>query len=73
MDTRSVAAYVLCRIEDDSSLTPVSQHGDSSLFLLATKNTPMRFCEACQTPLPAKPRHKRYCNATCRSNARNHR
>src|SRR5918995_5963141 len=21
-------AYVLCRIEDDSSLTPVSQHGD---------------------------------------------
>jgi hypothetical protein len=28
MDTTSVA-YVLCRIEDDSSLTPVSQHGDS--------------------------------------------
>jgi hypothetical protein len=27
MDTRSVA-YVLCRIEDDSSPTPVSQHGD---------------------------------------------
>jgi hypothetical protein len=27
MDTASVA-YVLCRIEDDSSLTPVSQHGD---------------------------------------------
>src|SRR5215207_4239002 len=27
MDTSSVA-YVLCRIEDDSSLTPVSQHGD---------------------------------------------
>jgi NAD(P)H-hydrate repair Nnr-like enzyme with NAD(P)H-hydrate dehydratase domain len=27
MDTRSVA-YVLCRIEDDSSLTPVSGHGD---------------------------------------------
>jgi hypothetical protein len=27
MDTCSVA-YVLCRIEDDSSLTPVSQHGD---------------------------------------------
>src|SRR5215217_1769347 len=24
----SVAAYVLCRIEDDSSLTPVSQHED---------------------------------------------
>jgi hypothetical protein len=27
MDTSSVA-YVLCRIEDDASLTPVSQHGD---------------------------------------------
>src|ERR671910_1418861 len=27
MDTRSVA-YVLCRIEDDSSLTPVSRHQD---------------------------------------------
>jgi hypothetical protein len=27
MDTISVA-YVLCRIEDDSSLTPVGRHGD---------------------------------------------
>jgi len=27
MDTTSVA-YVLCRIEDDSSLTPVSRHQD---------------------------------------------
>ena len=27
MDTTSVA-YVLCRIEDDSSLTPVSRHRD---------------------------------------------
>jgi hypothetical protein len=27
MDTTSVA-YLLCRIEDDSSLTTVSQHGD---------------------------------------------
>ena len=27
MDKSSVA-YVLCRIEDDSSLTPVSEHGD---------------------------------------------
>src|SRR5918992_4132632 len=27
MDTTSVA-YVLCRIEDDASLTPVSQHKD---------------------------------------------
>ena len=43
------------------------------LFLLATKNTPMRFCKACQTPFPAKPKHKRFCNSTCRSNGRNHR
>jgi hypothetical protein len=43
------------------------------LFLLATKNTPMRFCEACQTPIPAKPKHKRFCNSTCRSNARHRR
>jgi len=28
MDTTSVAPYVLCRIEDDASLTPVSRHGD---------------------------------------------
>jgi hypothetical protein len=28
MDTTIVAAFVLCRIEDDSSLTPVSQHED---------------------------------------------
>jgi hypothetical protein len=27
MDTTSVA-YVLCRIEDDSSLTPISEHQD---------------------------------------------
>jgi hypothetical protein len=27
MDTTSVA-YVLCRIEDDSSITPVSEHQD---------------------------------------------
>src|SRR5215211_2385756 len=27
MDTPSLA-YVLCRIEDDASLTPVSEHGD---------------------------------------------
>ena len=43
------------------------------LFLLATKNTTMRFCEACQTPFPAKPKHKRFCNSTCRSSGRNHR
>ena len=28
MDATSVAPYVLCRIEDDASLTPVSQHQD---------------------------------------------
>ena len=28
MDTTSVAPYVLCRIEDDASITPVSQHED---------------------------------------------
>jgi hypothetical protein len=43
------------------------------LFLLGKKNTPMRFCKACQTPLPAKPKHKLFCNPTCRSNGRNHR
>jgi hypothetical protein len=43
------------------------------LFLLATKNAPMRFCKGCQTPFLAKPRHKRHCNDTCRSNARHHR
>jgi hypothetical protein len=41
------------------------------LFLLATKNTPMRFCKACQTPLPAKPKHKLFCNPSCRSYGRN--
>jgi hypothetical protein len=40
------------------------------LFLLATKNTPMRFCKACQTPLPAKPKHKLFCNSSCRSYGR---
>jgi hypothetical protein len=34
MDTTSVA-YVLCRIEDDSSLTPVSRHGDMLTGLAA--------------------------------------
>ncbi|MGH3147297.1 MAG: hypothetical protein ACRDTR_15980 [Rubrobacter sp.] len=45
------------------------------LYLLATKNAPMRRCEnpACQTPFPAKPKHKRHCNASCRSNARHYR
>ena len=36
MDTRSVA-YVLCRIEDDASLTPVSEHQDISAAVAAGK------------------------------------
>ena len=37
MDTTSVAAYVLCRIEDDSSLTPVSEHEDIVAAVIAGK------------------------------------
>ena len=37
MDTTSVA-YVLCRIEDDSSLTPVSEHEDLSSGIKAGKH-----------------------------------
>ena len=37
MDTTSVA-YVLCRIEDDSSLTPVSQHEDILTAIAAGGN-----------------------------------
>ena len=36
MDTTSVA-YVLCRIEDDSSLTPVSEHEDIVAAVIAGK------------------------------------
>ncbi len=36
MDTLSLA-YVLCRIEDDSSLTPISQHEDISAAVAAGK------------------------------------
>ena len=38
MDTTSVAAYVLCRIEDDSSLTPVSEHEDIVAAVAAGKH-----------------------------------
>jgi hypothetical protein len=38
MDTTSVAAYVLCRIEDDSSLTPVSEHENISDAVSAGKH-----------------------------------
>jgi hypothetical protein len=37
MDTTSVA-YVLCRIEDDASLTPVSEHEDLSGGVKAGKH-----------------------------------
>ena len=37
MDTTSVA-YVLCRIEDDASLTPISQHEDICAAVAAGKH-----------------------------------
>jgi hypothetical protein len=37
MDTASVA-YVLCRIEDDSSLTPISEHEDIVAGVAAGKH-----------------------------------
>jgi hypothetical protein len=37
MDTTSVA-YVLCRIEDDSSLTPISEHEDIAAAVAAAKH-----------------------------------
>jgi hypothetical protein len=37
MDITSVA-YVLCRIEDDSSLTPVSEHEDIVAAVIAGKH-----------------------------------
>jgi hypothetical protein len=37
MDTTSVA-YVLCRIEDDSSLTPISEHDDAVVAVAAGKH-----------------------------------
>ena len=37
MDTMSVA-YVLCRIEDDSSLTPVNEHEDIVAAVIAGKH-----------------------------------
>ena len=37
MDTTSVA-YVLCRIEDDASLTPVSEHEDLFVGIKAGKH-----------------------------------
>jgi hypothetical protein len=37
MDTTSVA-YVLCRIEDDSSVTPISEHADIAAAVAAGKH-----------------------------------
>jgi hypothetical protein len=37
MDTTSVA-YVLCRIEDDATLTPVSEHEDIVAAVIAGKH-----------------------------------
>ena len=37
MDSASVA-YVLCRIEDDSSLTPISEHEDIVAGMVAGKH-----------------------------------
>jgi hypothetical protein len=37
MDTSSVA-YVLCRIEDDASLTPISEHEDAVAAVAAGKH-----------------------------------
>jgi len=44
-------------------------------YLMVTDNKPMRHCEnpACGMPFPAKPKHKRHCSDSCRSNARNYR
>jgi hypothetical protein len=44
-------------------------------YLLITDSEPMRRCQnpACGMPFPATRKNRRFCNATCRSNARNYR
>ena len=44
-------------------------------YLYATNNKPMRHCEnpACGMPFPVARKDKRFCNDTCRSNARHYR
>jgi len=44
-------------------------------YLLITDSEPVRRCQnpACGMPFPATRKNKRFCNATCRSNARNYR
>ena len=43
-------------------------------YLLVTAHTPMRRCEnpACGMPFPYTRKNKRFCNASCRSNARHY-
>jgi len=44
-------------------------------YLLITDSEPVRRCQnpACGLPFPATRKNRRFCNATCRSNARNYR
>jgi len=44
-------------------------------YLLVTERRPLRYCEnpACSMPFPLARKNKRFCNSTCRSNARNYR
>jgi hypothetical protein len=44
------------------------------LFLLATDKAPVERCKipTCQMPFELKPKHKKFCSATCRSNARHY-
>lgn len=44
-------------------------------YLLVTERRPLRNCEnpACGMPFPLARKDKRFCNSTCRSNARNYR
>jgi len=44
-------------------------------YLLITDAEPMRRCQnpACGKPFPATRKNKRFCNDTCRSNARHYR
>lgn len=44
-------------------------------YLFVTDDTPMRHCEnpACGMQFPVTRKGKRFCNATCRSNARHYR
>lgn len=41
-----------------------------SFYLFATEGSPVGFCEFCRRPMELTRRDKRFCSATCRSNAR---